>query len=175
MVPVEEIRLDVGPKTLCQGRRRSDIQRQGSLEDIRPASPMAGKPKDLSFLGRVHSSWTEVESEPGTAELSVASGDHLLSFRDEAAGSFRSMEVLTCFRSEVRRGLRLLLKAATAEQWHMCWAVLLSMFLLPMILALMVVAGVGFVVLSTWVAIAAAVVYPLAYINPRLYSYTTDS
>ncbi|KAE9147294.1 hypothetical protein PF001_g5647 [Phytophthora fragariae] len=75
------------------------------------------------------------------------------------------MEVLTCFRSEVRRGLRLLMKAATAERWHMCWAILLSMFLLPMNLMLMVVAGVGFVVLSTLVAIVAVVVYPLAYIN----------
>ncbi|KAG6574435.1 uncharacterized protein IUM83_07179 [Phytophthora cinnamomi] len=180
MVPVEEIRLDVvGSKTLGQGRRRSDIQRQSSLEDIRPASPMASKPKGLlnpvKSDGRVHPSWTEVESEPETAELSVASGDHLHSFRVEDTGSFRNMEVLTCFRSEVRRGLCLLLKAATAEKWHMCWAALLSMFLLPMILMLMVVAGVGFVVLSTWVTIAAVVVCPLAYVNPRLYNYATDS
>ncbi|KAE9038092.1 hypothetical protein PR003_g7186 [Phytophthora rubi] len=155
----------MGSKTLGQGRRRAELQRKGSLEDIRPASPLASKPKALGPVKsdvRVYPSSTEVESEP---ELSVVNGAHVLSFRVEDAGSFCRMEVLTCFRSEVRRGLRLLMKAATAERWHMCWAILLSMFLLPMILMLMVVAGVGFVVLSTLVAIVAVVVYPLAYIN----------
>ncbi|GMF13119.1 unnamed protein product [Phytophthora lilii] len=191
-LPVDEIRLDVtyhcnlcgvatrldtkttAGKLLCQGCRRSELQRQSSLEDIRPASPMAGKPKALHPVktdGRVHPSWmlTEVESEAETAELSSSvTTEHLHSFRAEDAGSFRSMEVLTCFRAEVHRGLRLLLKATTAEKWHMWWAMLLSMLLLPMILTLMVMAGVGFLVLSTWVAIVGVVVYPLAYINPRL-------
>ncbi|GMF40173.1 unnamed protein product [Phytophthora fragariaefolia] len=174
-VLVGEIRLDVGVKTL-QGQAR----RRSSMEDIRPASPLAGKPKAMGPVkpdGRVHPSWTEVEveSEPATTELPTVSGDRLHSFRADNAGSFRSMEVLTCFRSQARRGIRLLLKAAAAERWHMCWALLLSMLLLPVVLTLMVVASVGFVMLSTWAAVAAAVVYPLAYINPRLYSYATDS
>ncbi|KAE9245345.1 hypothetical protein PF002_g7282 [Phytophthora fragariae] len=108
----------MGSKTLGQGRRRAELQRKGSLEDIRPASPLASKPK---ALGPVKS---DVRVYPSSTE-----------------------------------------NGATAERWHMCWAILLSMFLLPMNLMLMVVAGVGFVVLSTLVAIVAVVVYPLAYIN----------
>jgi hypothetical protein len=180
-VPVRPSTSKTLGKRLCQGCRRSELQRQSSLEDIRPASPMAGKPKTLTPVksdGRVHPSWTaaasEVETEPETSGPATAERFHP-STRYEDAGSFRSMEVLTCFRSEVHRGLRLAMKAATAEKWHMWWAILLSLLLLPTILTLMVVASVGFLVLSTWVAIAAAVVYPLAYINPRLYSYAMDS
>ncbi|KAG7385808.1 hypothetical protein PHYPSEUDO_001053 [Phytophthora pseudosyringae] len=154
-------------RLLCPGCRR--LQRQSRLEDIRPASPMAGKPKALSPV-KTNPSWTEVEGGPELADATFAT------FRTtEDADSFRSMEVLTCFRSQVRRGLRLLSKAATAEKWHVCWAVLLSMCLLPVVLTLMLVAGVGFLVLSTWVAIAAVIVYPLAYINPRVYNYAMDS
>ncbi|KAL4160282.1 hypothetical protein PRNP1_000852 [Phytophthora ramorum] len=180
-IPVRPNTVKMMNKLLCQGCRRREFQRQGSVEDIRPASPMAGKPKMLNPVksdGRVHPSWTtetEVESEPETSELS-AEHSHLLRVKNaDDAGSFRSMEVLTCFRSQVHRGLRLLLKAATAETWHMWWAILLSMLLMPTILTLMVVAGVGFLVLSAWVAMACVVVYPIAYINPRLYTYAMDS
>ncbi|KAG3020103.1 hypothetical protein PC128_g15114 [Phytophthora cactorum] len=171
MAPVEEIRLDVlqccslcgfpvrqnmakTGKLLCQDCRCSDLRRQSSLEDIRPVSPMT------------------VQSDSKAADRFQTCS----TFRaKEDVDSFRSMEVLTCFRSEVRRGLRLLSKAATAEKWHMCWAILLSMCLVPLILTLMVVAGMGLVVLSTWVTIAAAILYPLAYINPRLYNYAMNS
>ncbi|KAG2821274.1 hypothetical protein PC129_g10673 [Phytophthora cactorum] len=171
MAPVEEIRLDVlqccslcgfpvrqnmakTGKLLCQDCRCSDLRRQSSLEDIRPVSPMT------------------VQSDSKAADCFQTCS----TFRaKEDVDSFRSMEVLTCFRSEVRRGLRLLSKAATAEKWHMCWAILLSMCLVPLILTLMVVAGMGLVVLSTWVTIAAAILYPLAYINPRLYNYAMNS
>ncbi|KAG1701512.1 hypothetical protein DVH05_010812 [Phytophthora capsici] len=181
-VPVEEIHLNVTQycslcgvqvrqgtaktvgQLLCQGCRRRELQRQSSLEEIRPASPMT-KSDD-----RMHSSWTEVELDV------VSNHQSSPAFRGkEDAGFFRNMEVLTCFRSEVRRGLRLLSKTATSEKWHMCWAILLSICLMPLLLTLVVVAGVGFLVLSTWVAITAVIVFPLAYINPRLYDYAMDS
>lgn len=167
---------------LCQGCRRS---RKSSWEDVRPASPMAGKPRDLGLEKpvphkpadrRVHpgSKWTpvtEVESEPESVEdCSLDSA----SFRAEG-GSFRTMEVLSCFQAEAARGLRLVLRIMTAERWYAWWAILLSLLLWPILLTLAVVAGVGFLVLSTWVAIACAVVYPLAYIHPKLYDYAMDS
>ncbi|KAK1930943.1 hypothetical protein P3T76_013532 [Phytophthora citrophthora] len=179
-VPVEEIHLNVTQhcrlcgvqvrqgtaKTvdllLCQGCRRRELQRQSSLENIRPASPMTDKSKSDDHM---HLPWTEVDVEVVSTKFR-AKGD---------AGFFRSMEVLTCFRSEMRRGLRLLSKAATAEKWHMCWAILLSICLMPLLLTFVVVAGVGFLVLSTLVAITAVVVFPLAYINPRLYDCAMDS
>ncbi|KAL3671908.1 hypothetical protein V7S43_002576 [Phytophthora oleae] len=157
-------------KLLCQGCRRCELQRQSSMEDIRPASPMTRKSKTDRSDGRVHPSWTEVEVEV------VSNHQTSPTFRvKEDAGFFRSMEVLTCFRSEVRRGLRLLSKAATAEKWHMCWAILLSICLMPLLLTVIVMAGVGFLVLSAWVAVAAVIVLPLAYINPRLYDYAMHS
>ncbi|KAG6945433.1 hypothetical protein JG687_00017291 [Phytophthora cactorum] len=195
MAPVEEIRLDVlqccslcgfpvrqnmakTGKLLCQDCRCSDLRRQSSLEDIRPVSPMTGIMTGTSNAltpiktdGRMLPPWT-VQSDSKAADRFQTCS----TFRaKEDVDSFRSMEVLTCFRSEVRRGLRLLSKAATAEKWHMCWAILLSMCLVPLILTLMVVAGMGLVVLSTWVTIAAAILYPLAYINPRLYNYAMNS
>ncbi|ETK89941.1 hypothetical protein L915_06186, partial [Phytophthora nicotianae] len=184
--PVDEIHLDViqcctlcgvlvhqnTAKILCQSCRR---QRQNSLEDIRPASPMAGTsntPPHINNDGGVLSrSTVDGETEAIDDDFRTSS-----MFRaNEDADSFRNMEVLTCFRSEVRRGLRLLSKAATAEKWHMCWAILLSMCLIPLILTLMMVASVSFLVLSTWVVIATAITYPLAYINPRLYNYAMNS
>ncbi|KAF4318577.1 hypothetical protein BBO99_00006995 [Phytophthora kernoviae] len=166
-------------------------------EDIRPASPITGTPKVIDIIKtdsrprmplgrRVHPDgdnkqrWiavTEVESDPeATDDSSLCSS----SFRvqgviDTGMQSFRTIEVLSCFRSEASRGLRLVLKIVTAERWHAWWAILLSLLMWPFLLTLAMIAGVGFLVLSSWIAIACVVVYPLAYINPRLYNFAMDS
>lgn len=187
MVPADEIRLNVfqccrlcglpvrqttakTANTLCQGCVRSELRRKSSLEDIRLPPPMNGKSNPATDR-LVHPSWTVQSAPEATCQYQTSSTFHV----EADTESFRNIEVLTCFRSEVRRGLRLLSKVATAEEWHMCWAILVSMCLVPLFLLLIVMAGMGFLVLSTGAAIAAAVVYPLAYINPRLFRFAMNS
>ncbi|KAG7397146.1 hypothetical protein PHYBOEH_001195 [Phytophthora boehmeriae] len=211
-VPIEEVRVDmhvavphcgicgvavrlnaVATKSgdrLCQ---ECWCSRSNSWEDVRPASPMAGKLQVVDIIKtdsrsrmpqdrRVHPNgdkqrWTVIaggESDPETTDDSNLCGS-VQDVVDTSMQSFRTIEVLSCFRSEAARGLRLVVKIVTAERWHAWWAILLSLLLWPFLLTLATITGVGFLVLSTCTSAACVLVYPLAYINPRLYNFAMDS